>query len=143
MLLVFIRLKVKTERTLGILKPDCLRRKLMGTIIHRLEQEGFEIIEGMIKWLTTEEAEGFYTVHYGQPFYENLIKFMTSGAVFVMLLERDNAIAKLREVMGSTDPAEAAPGTIRREYASDTRHNVIHGSDSLENAQKEIAYFFS
>ena len=131
------------NRTLAILKPDCLRRKLMGTIIQRLEQEGFEITGGTIKQLTKEEAERMYALYKELPFFNDLIEFMISGPVFVMLLERDNAIAKLREVMGSTNPAEAAPGTIRREYAENKQNNLIHGSDSKENALKEIAYFFS
>ncbi|KPK95614.1 nucleoside diphosphate kinase [bacterium SM23_31] len=131
------------ERTLGILKPDCLRRRLMGKVINRLEDEGFAFVNGMIKHLTQKEAEGFYYVHKDRSFFDDLVEFMTSGPVFIMLLERENAIAKLREVIGATDPAQAAPGTIRREWAESKQNNLIHASDSLENAKFEIKYFFS
>jgi len=131
------------ERTLGILKPDCLQRKIMGKVINRLEEEGFTFINGMIKHLTRKEAEGFYAVHKDRPFFDDLIEFMTSGPVFIMLLECENAIAKLREVIGATDPAQAAQGTIRREWAESKQNNLIHASDSTENASFEIKYFFS
>jgi len=131
------------EITLGILKPDCLQRKIMGKVINRLEEEGFTFINGMIKHLTRKEAEGFYAVHKDRPFFDDLIEFMTSGPVFIMLLECENAIAKLREVIGATDPAQAAQGTIRREWAESKQNNLIHASDSTENASFEIKYFFS
>ena len=131
------------ERTLGILKPDCLLRKFMGKVINRLEEEGFTIANGMIKRLTRKEAEGFYYVHKDRAFFDDLVEFMTSGPVFIMLLERENAIAKLREVIGDTDPAQAASGTIRREWAESKQNNLIHASDSPENASFEIKYFFS
>ena len=113
------------ERTLGILKPDCLLRKFMGKVINRLEEEGFTIANGMIKRLTRKEAEGFYYVHKDRAFFDDLVEFMTSGPVFIMLLERENAIAKLREVIGDTDPAQAASGTIRRELAESKQNNLI------------------
>ena len=128
--------------TLGILKPDCIRRKLMGKVIQRLEEESFVIKEGMIKYLTKEEAEGFYAVHKERSFFSELVSFMTSGPVFVMLLERDNAIDKLREIIGNTDPALAEPGTVRREFAESKQNNVIHASDSPESARYEIGCFF-
>ena len=131
------------ERTLGILKPDCLQRKLMGTVIRRIEEEGFTVIDGMVKRLAREEAEKFYSVHQGRPFFHELIRFMTAGPVFIMLLENDNAVKKLREVIGDTDPAQAARGTIRREWAENKQNNLIHASDSPENARAEIEFFFS
>ncbi len=130
------------ERTLGILKPDCLKRKLMGKVIAKLEEKGFEIIEGRIKSLTKEEAEEFYAVHKERPFYGELVEFMTSGPVFLMHLERDNAVAYLREVIGNTDPALADEGTVRKLYAESKQNNVIHASDSLENAKIETSFFF-
>jgi len=131
------------ERTLGILKPDCLRRRLMGKVINRLEEEGFAFVNGMIEHLTQKEAEGFYAVHKERLFFDDLVEFMISGPVFIMLLECKNAVARLREVIGATDPAQAAPGTIRREWAESKQNNLIHASDSLENAKFEIKYFFS
>ena len=130
------------ERTLGILKPDCLQRKFMGRVINHLEEEGFTIINGMIKHLTRKEAEGFYSVHKDRPFFDDLIEFMMSGPVFIMLLERENGIVKLREVIGATDPAQATPGTIRKKWAESIQNNLIHASDSHENASFEIKYFF-
>ena len=130
------------QRTLGILKPDCVQRKLMGKVIQRLEDEDFIFVNGVIKHLTQEEAEGFYAVHKGRPFFPDLMEFMTSGPVFVMLLERENAVMKLREVIGSTGPAEADPGTVRRELAESKQNNLIHASDSPENAEIEVEYFF-
>ncbi|MFC1554586.1 nucleoside-diphosphate kinase, partial [candidate division KSB1 bacterium] len=114
-----------------------------GKVIQRLEENGFVLYEGTIKRLSQEEAEGFYAVHKERPFFGELIEFMTSGQVFVMHLERDNAVEKLREVIGSTDPAEADPGTIRKDFAESKQNNVIHASDSNENAKIEIDYFFS
>ena len=104
------------QQTLGILKPDCLRRKLMGTVIARLEETGFTLADGKIRQMTKAEAEGFYAVHKERPFFGELIEFMISGPVFIMKLERENAVEYLREVIGNTDPADAAPGTIRKEY---------------------------
>lgn len=130
------------EQTLGILKPDCMRRKQMGSVIQRLEEAGFSLVEGVIKYLTQDEAERFYAVHKERPFYNDLVEFMTSGKVFVMKLERDNAVGKLREVIGATDPAEAAPGTIRKDFAANKQNNAIHASDSPENAKIELSFFF-
>ena len=131
------------EQTLGILKPDCLKRKLMGKVIQRLEEKGFLFVGGVIKHLSRVEAEGFYAVHKERPFFNDLIQFMTSGPVFVVQLKRDNAVEKLREVIGSTDPAQAVPGTIRREWAENIQNNLIHASDSRQTAVAEIDYFFS
>jgi len=130
------------DKTLGILKPDCMRRKLMATVILRLEQAGFVLAEGMIKKLNREEAEGFYAVHKERPFFNDLIDFMTSGPVFIMKLERENAVKTLRKVIGATDPAEADPGTIRKDFAENKQNNIIHASDSPENAEIELKYFF-
>ncbi len=130
-------------RTLAILKPDCLKKKLMGTILSRIEQAGFSIIAAKIIHLTTAQAEAFYKVHYGKPFYFGLIEFMTEGPCMVAVLEKENAVADYRTLMGNTDPSQAAPGTIRHEFASTIRQNIVHGSDSLENAEREISFFFS
>ena len=130
------------QRTLGILKPDCVKRKLMGKVIERLEAEGFTFVNGKIKHFSREEAEGFYAVHKERAFFPELIDFMTSGPAFVMHLERENAVLKLREVIGATDPEEAAPGTIRREWAENKQNNLIHASDSQETAGIEAEYFF-
>ncbi|MFC1563830.1 nucleoside-diphosphate kinase [candidate division KSB1 bacterium] len=130
------------QHTLGILKPDCIRRKLMGKVIAKLEEEDFTLVDGMIKNLAKEEAEGFYAVHKERPFYGELVEFMTSGPVFVMHLARENAVNKLREVIGDTDPANAAEGTVRKLYAESKQNNVIHASDSPENAEIEISFFF-
>jgi len=115
----------------------------MGKVINRLEEEGFAFVNGMIEHLTQKEAEGFYAVHKERLFFDDLVEFMISGPVFIMLLECKNAVARLREVIGATDPAQAAPGTIRREWAESKQNNLIHASDSLENAKFEIKYFFS
>lgn len=129
-------------RTLGILKPDCIRRKLMGTVIKRLEEEGFTIIDVQFTRLSVEKAERFYAIHKERPFFGDLIEFMTSGPVFVMHLEHENAVGHLRDVIGATDPAEADPGTIRGQLAESKQNNLVHASDSDENANIEIHYFF-
>jgi len=131
------------NRTLTILKPDCVKKKLAGKVIDRLEAEGFEIITGKVCKLTRQEAEGFYDVHQGKGFFSDLIDFMTSGRVVVLVLERENAVEILREVNGSTDPADAEEGTIRKQFADSKQNNIIHASDSLENAEKEISFFFA
>ncbi|HPG38284.1 MAG TPA: nucleoside-diphosphate kinase [bacterium] len=131
------------ERTLAILKPDCLQKKLVGAVLSRIEQAGFSIIAARILHLTPTQAEAFYSVHLGKPFYPGLIEFMTQGPCMVAVLEKDNAISDYRALMGNTDPALAAPGTIRHEYATTIRYNIVHGSDSHENAGREIAFFFS
>jgi nucleoside-diphosphate kinase len=131
-----------TERTLTILKPDTVERRNVGAIIARLEQEGFEILAAKKMRLSVEQARGFYAVHRERPFYAPLVEFMTSGPVWVMALEREDAVAYLRRIMGATDPAKAEPGTIRAQFASSIERNAIHGSDSADNARTEIAFFF-
>jgi nucleoside-diphosphate kinase len=130
------------ERTLTILKPDTVERRNVGAIIARLEQEGFEILAAKRLRLSVEQARAFYAVHRERPFYAPLVEFMTSGPVWVMALERDDAVAYLRKIMGATDPAKAEPGTIRAQFAASIERNAIHGSDSAENARAEVAFFF-
>ena len=131
------------ERTLTMIKPDATAAGNTGNILALLEKEGFKIV-GMKKVrLTKELAEGFYAVHKDRPFFGDLVKFMTQGPITAACLEREDAVAKLREVMGATDPAKAAPGTIRKEFAESIEANSVHGSDSPENAKNEIAFFFS
>ena len=130
------------ERTLTILKPDTVERHNVGAIIARLELEGFEIVGAKKLRLSVEQARAFYAVHRERPFYAPLVEFMTSGPVWVMALEREDAVAYLRKIMGATDPAKAEPGTIRAAFASSIERNAIHGSDSAENARIEIAFFF-
>ncbi len=131
------------ERTLAILKPDCVRKNLQGEVLLRIENDGFKILALKQIHLTREVAEAFYAVHKGYPFYEGLIKFMTSGPSIPVALERENAVAEFRNIIGTTDPNEAAAGTIRKLYADSKVQNIVHGSDSIENAKKEIAFFFS
>lgn len=131
------------ERTLAILKPDCVRKNLTGEVITRIEKAGFRIL-GMKKIrLTKETAGGFYAVHKGRPFYDNLVDFMSSGPCIPIALEKENAVADYRSLIGATDPKDAAPGTIRKLYADNKGENIVHGSDSVENGLIEIAYFFS
>jgi nucleoside-diphosphate kinase len=131
------------ERTLSIIKPDATRRNLTGKINARLEEAGLRIVAQKRLWLTRGQAEAFYAVHRERPFFKSLCEFMTSGPVVVQVLEGDNAVAKNREVMGATNPANAAPGTIRKDFAESIEANSVHGSDSADNAKIEIAYFFS
>jgi nucleoside-diphosphate kinase len=131
------------ERTLSIIKPDATRRNLTGKINARLEAAGLRIVAQKRLWLTRRQAEGFYAVHRERPFFNSLCDFMSSGPVVVQVLEGEDAVAKNREVMGATNPANAAPGTIRKEFAESIEANSVHGSDSPENAQIEIAYFFA
>jgi nucleoside-diphosphate kinase len=131
------------QRTLTILKPDTVARHACGAIIDHLEHESFEIKAARMVWLSKDQAEAFYAVHKDKPFYRPLVEFMTSGPVLVMALEREDAIEYLRKVMGATDPAKAAPGTIRQKYATNIERNAIHGSDSPENARIEVGFFFS
>lgn len=133
---------MSVERTLSILKPDAVAKNLIGEIIARLEKAGLKIVAARMKHLTPGEAEGFYAVHKERGFFPDLVKFMTSGPVVVMVLEGDNAVAKYREIMGATDPKKAAPGTIRADFADSIDENSVHGSDSQENAKIEISYFF-
>ena len=130
------------ETTLAIIKPDAVAKRAAGRILQRIEEAGFQIRAMRLVRLTREQAEGFYAVHRQRPFFADLVKFMTSGPVVLMVLEGEGAIAKNREVMGATDPKKAAPGTIRAEFATDIEKNTVHGSDSPENARIEIAYFF-
>lgn len=130
------------ERTLSILKPDATARNLTGEINSIIENAGLKIIAQKRIKLDNAKAEGFYAVHKERPFFKDLVKFMTSGSVVVQVLEGENAIARYREVMGATNPYNAAPGTIRRRYASNIEANSVHGSDSAENAKIEVAYFF-
>jgi nucleoside-diphosphate kinase len=131
------------ERTLSIIKPDATRRNLTGKINARFEEKGLRIVAQKRIQLSRAQAEQFYGVHKARPFFDSLCKFMTSGPVVVQVLEGDNAVAKNREIMGATDPSKAAPGTIRKDFAESIEANSAHGSDSLENAAIEVAYFFS
>jgi nucleoside-diphosphate kinase len=131
------------ERTLAILKPDCVRKNLAGEVIARIEKAGFKIL-GMKKIkLTKETAGGFYAVHKGKPFYDGLVEFMSSGPCVPIALEKENAVTDYRTLIGATDPKDAAPGTIRKLYADNKGENIVHGSDSPENGKIEIGYFFS
>ena len=130
------------ERTFSIIKPDATRRNLTGKVNARLEDAGLRIVAQKRLWLTKAQAEGFYAVHRERPFFNDLVKFMTSGPVVVQVLEGDNAVARNREIMGATNPANAAAGTIRKDFAESIEANAVHGSDSHESAAFEIPYFF-
>ena len=132
-----------TERTLSIIKPDATRRNLTGKINARFEDAGLRIVAQKRLQLTAAQAGEFYAVHKARPFFNDLVTFMISGPVVVQVLEGENAVAKNREVMGATNPANAAPGTIRKDFAESIEANSVHGSDSLENAKNEIAFFFA
>ncbi len=131
------------ERTLAIIKPDACSRNISGKILSWIEENGFGIIAMKKLRLTGKQAEGFYAVHKGKLFFESLTAFMSSGPCIVMVLEKENAIAAWRKLMGATDPAQAEPGTIRKEFATEIERNVVHGSDAPETAEYEIKYFFS
>jgi nucleoside-diphosphate kinase len=131
------------NRTLAIIKPDAYAAGKAGLILAHLEKEGFTILQATVKHLTAAEAGAFYAVHSARPFYGELVEFMTSGYVMPVVLQRDNAVAHLRTVIGATDPAEAAPGTIRKLYAESKGKNAIHASDSDENASNETRFFFA
>ncbi|MRI58000.1 MAG: nucleoside-diphosphate kinase [Epsilonproteobacteria bacterium] len=131
------------ERTLSIIKPDAVAKNVIGKIIDRFETNGLRIAAMKKIQLTKADAAKFYEVHKERPFFKDLVEYMTSGPVVVMVLEGENAVAKNRELMGATDPKEAAPGTIRADFAESIEANAVHGSDSLENAKKEIAFFFA
>lgn len=131
------------ERTLSIIKPDAVGNNNIGAIIDRFEKAGLKIVAAKMTHLCRGKAEGFYAVHKGRPFFEDLVKFMTTGPVLVMVLEGDNAISKNREIMGATDPKKAAAGSIRADFAKTIDENAVHGSDAPETAQNEIAYFFA
>ena len=130
------------ERTLAIIKPDAVKKRIVGKILDRIEEEGFEIMEMKMVRLTKDGARAFYAVHKGKPFFEGLTDFMSSGGIVVIALERENAIAHWRRVMGETDPARAQVGTLRRTYGFSIERNAVHGSDSPQTAETEIGYFF-
>jgi len=131
------------ERTLSIVKPDGVQKNVIGEVCRRFEQAGLRIVAARMRRLTQAEAEGFYAVHRERPFFRDLVTYMTSGPVLVQVLEGENAVASNRDIMGATDPKKAAPGTIRADLATSIERNVVHGSDSLENAAREIGYFFA
>ena len=131
------------QRTLSIIKPDAVKRHLIGAILARFEQQGFNIAAAKIVQLNREQAEGFYAEHQGKPFFEPLVEYMISAPVFVSVLEKENAVQDYRTLMGTTNPETAAEGTIRRDFALSQRENSVHGSDSPESAAREIAYFFA
>ncbi|MBZ5637498.1 MAG: nucleoside-diphosphate kinase [Acidobacteriia bacterium] len=130
------------QRTLAIVKPDAVEQRVAGKVIARIEAEGFRIAALRMVRLGMAEAEGFYAVHRGKPFFASLTSFMSSGPAIVVVLEREDAISRWREIMGSTNPSNAAPGTLRKELATSVERNVVHGSDAPETAAFEIAYFF-
>ncbi len=131
------------ERTFSIVKPDAVAKNVIGEIVSRFEKNGLKVIASKMLHLTQEQAEGFYAVHKERPFFNDLVAFMMTGPVVVQVLEGENAIAKNRELMGATNPADAAPGTIRADFADSIEENAVHGSDAPETAKQEIAFFFS
>lgn len=133
---------MSVERTLSIIKPDAVARGLIGEIVKRFESAGLKIAAGKLLRLTPERAQAFYAVHKERPFYASLCTYMSSGPIFVSILEGEGAIMRNREIMGATDPAKAAPGTIRRDCGKDVEQNAVHGSDGPETAASEIAFFF-
>lgn len=133
---------MSVEKTLSIIKPDAVRRNLIGEILRRFEAAGLRIAAGKLVRLTPEKAQTFYAVHKERPFFSGLCAYMSSGPIFVSVLEGENAILKNREIMGATDPAKAAPGTIRKDWGHDVEQNAVHGSDGPETAASEIAFFF-
>jgi nucleoside-diphosphate kinase len=130
------------ERTLSIIKPDGVEKGIIGKVVSRFETNGLKPVAMKMKLLSRTEAEGFYAVHKARPFFGDLVKFMTSGPVVLMVLEGESAVAKNREIMGATDPRKAADGTIRKDFATDIEKNTVHGSDSPDNAKIEVGYFF-
>jgi nucleoside-diphosphate kinase len=131
------------ERTLSIIKPDATRRNLIGKIIARFEEKGLRVVALKLLQLTKSQAEDFYSVHKARPFFNDLVAFMISGPVVVQVLEGENAVQSNRDIMGATNPAEAAAGTIRKDFAENIEANSVHGSDSIENAKREIDFFFT
>ncbi|ASP16930.1 nucleoside-diphosphate kinase [Neisseria sp. 23W00296] len=134
---------MSVQRTLSIVKPDAVGKNVIGKIYSRFEDNGLKIVAAKMKHLSKEEAEGFYAVHKDRPFFGELVAFMISGPVMIQVLEGENAVARNRELMGATNPKEAAAGTIRADFADSVGENAVHGSDSEENAAIEVAYFFS
>jgi nucleoside-diphosphate kinase len=130
------------ERTLSIVKPDGVKKNLIGEVLKRFEQPGLRIAAMRMLRMSIDDAKGFYIIHKERPFYDSLTSFMSEGPVVVMVVEGDNAINKVRQIMGATNPKDAAPGTIRADFASDIEHNIVHGSDSKESAAFEIPFFF-
>lgn len=131
------------ERTLSIIKPDAVQNKVVGKILSRFEENGLNIKMTTMSWLVKEQAEAFYEIHKDQPFFERLVEFMLSGPVVLSILEGENAVAHHRELIGATDPKNAKPGTIRADFAEGIPNNAVHGSDSVENAYREINFFFA
>lgn len=131
------------ERTISIIKPDAVAKNVIGKIYSRFEDAGLKIVAAKMKHLSQDDAEGFYAVHKERPFFNDLVSFMTSGPVMIQVLEGEDAVAKNREIMGATNPKDAAPGTIRADFAETIDENAVHGSDSAENAKIEIDYFFN
>ncbi|BBL71957.1 nucleoside-diphosphate kinase [Methylogaea oryzae] len=131
------------ERTLSIIKPDAVAKNVIGEIYSRFEKAGLRIVAAKMAHLSREQAEGFYAVHRERPFFNDLVSFMISGPVMIQALEGENAIAKHRDIMGATNPAQAAPGTIRADFAQSIDENAVHGSDGADTAAQEIAYFFA
>ncbi|MBK8741598.1 MAG: nucleoside-diphosphate kinase [Betaproteobacteria bacterium] len=141
--LQFLELKrMAVERTLSIIKPDAVAKNVIGEIYSRFERAGLRVIAARMAWLSPADAQGFYAVHKDRPFFKDLVSFMISGPVMIQVLEGESAIARNRELMGATDPKKAAPGTIRADFAESIDANAVHGSDGVETAQSEIAYFF-
>ncbi len=132
-----------TERTLSIIKPDAVKKNVIGGVIHELEKGGLRVVAQRMTRLTREQAQAFYAVHKERPFYNDLVSFMTEGPVVVQVLEGDNAVTRNREIMGATNPEQAADGTIRKLYGTNIERNAVHGSDSPENAAIEVGFFFS
>jgi len=132
-----------TQRTLSIIKPDAMRKNAIGEVLRRFEAAGLRIAAAKLVHLSPQTAARFYVVHKERPFYQSLTQFMSSGPVFVSVLEGENAIARNREIMGATDPAKAAPGTLRRDFGTNVEQNAVHGSDAPDTAQWEISFFFS
>jgi nucleoside-diphosphate kinase len=131
------------ERTLAILKPDCIRNNHCGDVLSRIERAGFRILAAKMVRLTEDTAGAFYAVHQGRPFFDELVTFMSSGPCMPLALEKENAVTDFRKLIGATDPKEAEPGTIRRDFAASKGENIVHGSDSADNGRTEIGFFFS
>jgi nucleoside-diphosphate kinase len=131
------------DRTLAILKPDCVKKNLQGEVLSRIQKAGFRVLGLKMTRLTSTTAGAFYAVHRGKPFYEGLVEFMSSGPCVPIALEKENAVADFRALIGATDPKDAAPGTVRKDFAASKGENIVHGSDSPENGMIEVAFFFS
>src|SRR5690554_742731 len=138
-----MRIHMATERTLSIIKPDAVAKNVIGEIYSRFEKAGLSIVAARMVHLSQQQAEGFYAEHKERPFFADLVSFMTSGPVMIQVLEGDNAVITHRDLMGATNPADAAPGTIRADFAQSIDENAVHGSDSAESAAREVAYFFT